>query len=39
MGPAAEVANAVAFLASPCARFVSGANLLCDGARSGRVQY
>jgi 3-oxoacyl-[acyl-carrier protein] reductase len=39
MGTPEEVANAVAFLASPCASFVSGANLLCDGARSGRVQY
>lgn len=39
MGTPLEVANAVAFLASPCASFVSGANLLCDGARTGRVQY
>jgi 3-oxoacyl-[acyl-carrier protein] reductase len=39
MGTPEEVANAVVFLASPRASFVSGANLLCDGARSGRVQF
>jgi 3-oxoacyl-[acyl-carrier protein] reductase len=33
-----EVAAAVAFLASPRASFVSGTNLICDGARTQNVQ-
>jgi 3-oxoacyl-[acyl-carrier protein] reductase len=39
MGSAYEVANAVAFLASPRAGFISGTNLLCDGARTEGVQF
>jgi 3-oxoacyl-[acyl-carrier protein] reductase len=39
MGTPQEVANAVVFLASPRASFVSGTNLMCDGARTQRVQY
>lgn len=39
LGRPEEVANAVAFLASPAASFVSGANLVVDGAMSRRVQY
>jgi 3-oxoacyl-[acyl-carrier protein] reductase len=39
MGTPQEVANAVVFLASPRASFISGANLMCDGARTQRVQY
>jgi 3-oxoacyl-[acyl-carrier protein] reductase len=39
MGTPREVANAVVFLASPRASFVSGTNLMCDGARTQRVQY
>lgn len=39
MGTPAEVANAVVFLASPRASFVSGTNLLCDGARTQNVQF
>ncbi|HUC21932.1 MAG TPA: SDR family oxidoreductase [Streptosporangiaceae bacterium] len=34
-----EVANAVAFLASPRAGFISGTHLLCDGARTEGVQF
>jgi NAD(P)-dependent dehydrogenase (short-subunit alcohol dehydrogenase family) len=39
MGRPEEVADAVAFLASPRASFVSGTHLLCDGARTQNVQY
>ena len=39
MGHPHEVADAVAFLASPRASFISGTNLLCDGARTQNVQY
>lgn len=39
MGTPAEVANAVAFLASPRASFISGTNLICDGARTQNVQF
>jgi 3-oxoacyl-[acyl-carrier protein] reductase len=38
LGRPEEVAAAVAFLASPRASFVSGTNLLCDGARTQNVQ-
>jgi len=34
-----EVANAVVFLASPRAGFVSGINLICDGGMTQRVQF
>lgn len=34
-----EVANAVVFLASPAASFVSGTNLIVDGGSTTRVQY
>ena len=34
-----EVANAVVFLASPRASFVSGINLICDGGMTQRVQF
>jgi NAD(P)-dependent dehydrogenase (short-subunit alcohol dehydrogenase family) len=33
-----EIANAVAFVASPAASFVSGANLVVDGALTRGVQ-
>ena len=34
-----EVANAAVFLASPRASFITGTNLICDGAITQRVQY
>lgn len=39
MGEAREVANVAAFLCSPSASFVSGANVIVDGAFTGRVNY
>jgi 3-oxoacyl-[acyl-carrier protein] reductase len=38
MGTPQEVANATVFLASPAASFVTGANLIVDGAITRRVQ-
>ena len=39
MGTTQEVANAVAFLAGDAASWVSGANLVVDGAMTKRVQF
>lgn len=39
MGKPEEVANAVVFLASPVASFISGTNMLVDGALTLGVQY
>lgn len=39
MGTPEEVANAAVFLASPAASFITGANLIVDGALSQGVQY
>jgi 3-oxoacyl-[acyl-carrier protein] reductase len=39
MGTPQEVANAAVFLASPRASFVTGTNLVVDGAITQRVQY
>ena len=39
MGTAEEVADAVAFLASPLSGFTTGANLVIDGGITQRVQY
>ena len=39
MGQAEEVANVAAFLCSPLATFVSGANVTVDGAFTGRVNF
>jgi 3-oxoacyl-[acyl-carrier protein] reductase len=38
MGIPQEIANAVAFLASPAARFVTGTNLVVDGALTRGVR-
>lgn len=39
MASAQEIANGAAFLVSPAASFVTGANLVVDGALTKRVQY
>jgi 3-oxoacyl-[acyl-carrier protein] reductase len=39
MGTPAEVADAVVFLASPRASFITGTNLIVDGALTQRVQF
>ncbi len=39
MGTPNEVANAVVFLASPRASFITGTNLIIDGALTQRVQF
>jgi 3-oxoacyl-[acyl-carrier protein] reductase len=39
MGTPEEVANAVVFLASPRASFITGVNLIIDGALTQRVQF
>jgi 3-oxoacyl-[acyl-carrier protein] reductase len=39
MGTPAEVANTVVFLASPRASFITGTNLIIDGALTQRVQF
>ncbi len=38
MGTPQEMANAVAFIASPAASFITGTNLVVDGALTRGVQ-
>ncbi len=39
MGTPQEMANAVVFLASPAASFITGTNLVVDGALTRGVQF
>lgn len=39
LGDPEEVAAAIAFLASPIARFISGTNIVIDGAMTKRIQF
>ena len=39
MGTPQELANAVAFIASPAAAFITGANLIVDGGLTKRVDF
>lgn len=39
MGTPQEMANAAVFLASPAASFISGTNLVVDGALTRGVQF
>jgi 3-oxoacyl-[acyl-carrier protein] reductase len=39
MGTPQEMANAVVFIASPAASFITGSNLVVDGALTRGVQF
>ena len=39
MGTPQEMANAAAFIASPAASFITGSNLVVDGALTRGVQF
>ncbi len=39
LGTPEDVAHAVAFLASPCASFITGTNIIVDGGHTRRVQF
>jgi len=39
MGTPQEMANALAFIASPAASFITGSNLVVDGALTRGVQF
>jgi NAD(P)-dependent dehydrogenase (short-subunit alcohol dehydrogenase family) len=39
MGNAEEVAHAIAFVASPACRFMTGTNIVIDGGLTKRIQY
>jgi NAD(P)-dependent dehydrogenase (short-subunit alcohol dehydrogenase family) len=39
LGNPQEVANAIVFLASPAASYITGANLIIDGGYTKRVQF
>jgi 3-oxoacyl-[acyl-carrier protein] reductase len=39
LGNPQEVANAIVFLASPAASYITGGNLIIDGGYTKRVQF
>ena len=39
LGDPDEVANAIAFLCSPVASFITGTNLVIDGGMTRRIQF
>ena len=39
LGNAEEVANAIAFVASPACKFMTGTNVVIDGGLTKRIQY
>ena len=39
LGDPVEIANAIAFLASPAASLITGANLVIDGGYTKRINF